>query len=60
MDTVDTEDVEDMDTTGVITAVTTDRATALTSLATVTMNMEFMDENQPIYSPGNGSIDFLF
>ena len=61
MDTVDTEDAEHMeDTTGVITAVTTDRATAITSLATVTMNMEFMDENQPIYSPGNGSNDFLY
>ena len=27
---------------------------------TVTMNMEFMDKNQPIYSPGNGSNDFLY
>ena len=58
---MDTEDAEHMeDTTGVITAVTTDRATAITSLATVTMNMEFMDKNQPIYPPGNGLIDFLY
>ena len=58
MDTVDTEDAEDMeDTTGVISSVTTDRA--ITSLATVTMNMEFMDKNQPIYPPGNELISYM-
>ena len=57
---MDMEDMEDTGATVVITAVTTDRATAIMSLATITMDMEFMDKSQPIISPGNGSIDFLY